>query len=67
MKIFFIFLIILCLALEAFISCLLLQEKINLGLMDKNVARKLFNPLFYLPLQLFEKMNKKFAFTVAAK
>ena len=27
--------------------------------MDKNVARKLFNPLFYLPLQLFEKMNKK--------
>ena len=37
------------------------------GLMDKNVARKLFNPLFYLPLQLFEKMNKKFAFTVAAK
>ena len=39
----------------------------NVGLMDKNVARKLFNPLFYLPLQLFEKMNKKFAFTVAAK
>ena len=37
------------------------------GLMDKNVARKLFNPLFYLPLQLFEKMNKKFAFTVVAK
>lgn len=37
------------------------------GLMDKNVARKLFNPLFYLPLQLFEKMNKKFAFTVAVK
>ena len=37
------------------------------GLMDKNVARKFFNPLFYLPLQLFEKMNKKFAFTVAAK
>lgn len=39
----------------------------KIGLMDKNVARKLFNPLFYLPLQLFEKMNKKFAFTVAAK
>ena len=39
----------------------------DLGLMDKNVARKFFNPLFYLPLQLFEKMNKKFAFTVAAK
>ena len=39
----------------------------EIGLMDKNVARKLFNPLFYLPLQLFEKMNKKFAFTVAAK
>ncbi len=31
MKNFFIFLIILCLALEAFISCLLLQEKINLS------------------------------------
>lgn len=31
MKIFFIFLIILCLALEAFISCLLLQGKINLS------------------------------------
>ena len=39
----------------------------KVGLIDKNVARKLFNPLFYLPLQLFEKMNKKFAFTVAAK
>lgn len=39
----------------------------NVGLMDKNVARKLFNPLFYLSLQLFEKMNKKFAFTVVAK
>ena len=39
----------------------------KLCLMDKNVARKLFNPLFYLPLQLFEKMNKKFAFTVVAK
>ena len=43
------------------------DRKVFLGLMDKNVARKLFNPLFYLPLQLFEKMNKKFAFTVAAK
>ena len=31
MKNFFIFLIILCLVLEAFISCLLLQEKINLS------------------------------------
>ena len=31
MKNFFIFLIILCLALEAFISCLLLLEKINLS------------------------------------
>lgn len=31
MKNFFIFLIILCLALEAFISYLLLQEKINLS------------------------------------
>ena len=39
----------------------------DFGLMDKNVARKLFNPLFYLPLQLLEKMNKKFAFTVVAK
>ena len=43
------------------------QKSRKKGLMDKNVARKLFNPLFYLPLQLFEKMNKKFAFTVVAK
>ena len=43
------------------------QNVVIIGLMDKNVARKLFNPLFYLPLQLFEKMNKKFAFTVVAK
>jgi len=46
---------------------ILLNTYKHFGLMDKNVARKLFNPLFYLPLQLFEKMNKKFAFTVAAK
>ena len=45
----------------------ILSQNEKVGLMDKNVARKLFNPLFYLPLQLFEKMNKKFAFTVAAK
>ena len=44
-----------------------LTDIVFCGLMDKNVARKLFNPLFYLPLQLFEKMNKKFAFTVVAK
>jgi hypothetical protein len=45
----------------------LINNILFFGLMDKNVARKFFNPLFYLPLQLFEKMNKKFAFTVAAK
>ena len=46
---------------------ILYPNYIVFGLMDKNVALKLFNPLFYLPLQLFEKMNKKFAFTVVAK
>jgi len=45
----------------------LLSEVSYFGLMDKNVAQKLCDPLFYLPLQLFEKMNKKFAFTVAVK
>ena len=28
--------------------------------MDKKVALKLHKPLFYLPLQAFENMNKKF-------
>ena len=37
------------------------------GLMDKIQAKKLHKPLFYLPLQAFEKMNKKSAFTVVAK
>ena len=35
--------------------------------MDKNEAVKLCNPLFYLPLQAFENMNKKSAFTVVVK
>ena len=38
-----------------------------LGVMDKNEAVKLCNPLFYLPLQTFENMNKKSAFTVVVK
>ena len=38
-----------------------------LGLMDKIQAKKLHKPLFYLPLQAFEKMNKKSAFTVVVK
>lgn len=37
------------------------------GLMDKIQAKKLHKPLFYLPLQAFEKMNKKSAFTVVVK
>lgn len=37
------------------------------GLMDKINAKKLYKPLFYLPLQAFENMNKKYAFTVAVK
>ncbi len=37
------------------------------GVMDKNEAVKLCNPLFYLPLQTFENMNKKSAFTVVVK
>ena len=40
---------------------------ISCGLMDKIQAKKLHKPLFYLPLQAFEKMNKKSAFTVVAK
>ena len=40
---------------------------IFLGLMDKINAKKLYKPLFYLPLQAFENMNKKYAFTVAVK
>ena len=39
----------------------------KLGVMDKIQAGKLDEPLFYLPLQAFEKMNKKFAFTVVVK
>ena len=39
----------------------------NIGLMDKIQAKKLHKPLFYLPLQAFEKMNKKSAFTVVVK
>jgi len=38
-----------------------------LGLMDKIQAKKLYKPLFYLPLQAFENMNKKYAFTVVVK
>ena len=38
-----------------------------LGVMDKKVALKLHKLLFYLPLQAFENMNKKYAFTVAVK
>ena len=40
---------------------------IKIGLMDKINAKKLYKPLFYLPLQAFENMNKKYAFTVAVK
>ena len=40
---------------------------VNYGVMDKNEAVKLCNPLFYLPLQAFENMNKKSAFTVVVK
>lgn len=35
--------------------------------MYKNVAKKLCEPLFYLPLQAFENMDKKYAFTVVVK
>ena len=42
-------------------------SKKKLGLMDKIQAKKLHKPLFYLPLQAFEKMNKKSAFTVVVK
>ena len=45
MKNFFIFLIILCLALEAFISCLLLQEKINLS---NFILTSVTNPLIII-------------------
>ncbi|WP_448826583.1 hypothetical protein [Capnocytophaga bilenii] len=38
-----------------------------LGVMDKKVALKLHKSLFYLPLQAFENMNKKFAFTAVVK
>ena len=38
-----------------------------IGVMDKKVALKLHKPLFYLPLQAFENMNKKFAFTAVVK
>ena len=37
------------------------------GLMDKINAEKLHKPLFHLPLQAFENMNKKYAFTVVVK
>ena len=39
----------------------------NFGVMDKKVALKLHKPLFYLPLQAFENMNKKFAITAVVK
>ena len=42
-------------------------KQIKVGLMDKIQAKKLHKPLFYLPLQAFEKMNKKSAFTVVVK
>ena len=43
-------------------------EKVKIfGLMDKIQAKKLHKSLFYLPLQAFEKMNKKSAFTVVVK
>ena len=35
--------------------------------MGKIQAKKLHKPLFYIPLQAFENMNKKSAFTVVAK
>ena len=43
-----------------------LESRIS-GVMDKNEAVKLCNPLFYLPLQAFENMNKKSAFIVVVK
>ena len=43
------------------------SKEIDFGLMDKIQAKKLHKPLFYLPLQAFEKMNKKSAFTVVVK
>ena len=43
------------------------KKTIDLGVMDKNEAVKLCNPLFYLPLQVFENMNKKSAFIVVVK
>ena len=43
------------------------EEVVYFGVMDKNEAVKLCNPLFYLPLQAFENMNKKSAFTVVVK
>ena len=39
----------------------------KLGLIDKIQAKKLHKPLFYLLLQAFENMNKKYAFTVVVK
>ena len=35
--------------------------------MDKIQAKKLHKPLFYLLLQAFENMNKKYAFTIIVK
>ena len=43
------------------------EKYIIIGLMDKINAKKLYKPLFYLSLQAFENMNKKYAFTVAVK
>ena len=46
---------------------LIIITSLIFGVMDKKVALKLHKPLFYLPLQAFENMNKKFAFTAVVK
>lgn len=54
-------------ALRCIPICIRLSDVSKNGLMDKIQAKKLCKPLFYLPLQAFENMNKKYAFTVAVK
>ena len=52
---------------KIFLRTKIISKQRKIGLMDKIQAKKLHKPLFYLPLQAFEKMNKKSAFTVVVK
>ena len=53
--------------MKDFVLIFHLNNIADFGVMDKNEAVKLCNPLFYLPLQVFENMNKKSAFIVVVK